>query len=219
MERIARVGSIISDLTRQHRRYDDEGTDLLGVTLRSFMSSFRRDRWDDRVVDLAVALEALFARTTVEITNRAATRAALLLGKSPDDSDRVLKTTQAFYNLRSAIVHADPERRDGGVKSTVGVWRRGGSFRLPDSVSARGYEAAKVGAELISQALNAYLHLALDEELVPFALRSKRSAFVEKLDHLAFDSDERRRLQVAAGVIPASVAEPTSSPSDSPPAE
>jgi hypothetical protein len=153
------------------------------------------------VVDLAVALEALFARTTSEITNRAATRAALLIGRDQSESERIYKSVEALYNLRSAIVHADPERRANGTKSVIRAWR-GSAFKLPATARGRGYEAAGVGLELVARALRAFLRLGAIDELDAFGRKQgKKSDFVKQLDLLAFDSKARRKLQKQAGVI------------------
>ena len=61
---------------------------------------------EDRILDITIALEIMYGPFGQgEITHKLRTRAAWLLGTSPEDRWEVLKAMKTFYNARSTIVH------------------------------------------------------------------------------------------------------------------
>ena len=61
---------------------------------------------EDRIFDVAIALEIIYGPFDGgEITHKLRTRAAWLLGTSPEDRWNIHKAMRAFYKTRSAIVH------------------------------------------------------------------------------------------------------------------
>ena len=61
---------------------------------------------EDRILDIAIALEIMYGPFDQgEITHKLSTRAAWLLGASPEDRKKTLKDMKAFYKVRSKIVH------------------------------------------------------------------------------------------------------------------
>lgn len=167
--------------------------DLLSLALRAFNGSFRRSTWLDRVIDLAVALEALFARGEQEITHKAATRAALIAARDAEEAKRIYATVREFYGLRSAIVHAIPSSSRKKATGVIREWR--GADRIPQGVSGRGSIASGIGTEVVALALRAFLRLqAAGWE--PF-----NEDFTSRMDLLAFDENERLRVRIDAGVI------------------
>lgn len=65
----------------------------------------------DQFIDLRIALEALFLRTSerAEISYRLATRGAWYLGNDPDERARVYKQLRAAYDEASKVMHAGPK--------------------------------------------------------------------------------------------------------------
>jgi len=66
----------------------------------------RRTSPEDQLIDLAIALEALFSPTeATELRFRIAHRAALLLGTDPEDRRSLLRFLRKVYDARSGLVH------------------------------------------------------------------------------------------------------------------
>ena len=62
---------------------------------------------EDRILDVAIALEIMYGPFDAgEITHKLRTRAAWLLGISPDDRRNIVEQIKTFYAARSAIVHS-----------------------------------------------------------------------------------------------------------------
>ena len=66
----------------------------------------KRTSLEDQLIDLAIALEALFSPTeAAELRFRIAHRAALLLGSDPADRQSLLRFLRRIYDARSGLVH------------------------------------------------------------------------------------------------------------------
>lgn len=81
-----------------------------------FFKSYEPDGWFENILDLTIALEALFSPPdSQELSHRIALRCAWLLGAYParsHDHNRVYESVRDMYALRSAIVHGDtPEEK------------------------------------------------------------------------------------------------------------
>ena len=78
---------------------------------------------EDRILDAAVALEALYGPTSSGVTKKISWRAAWLLSESNGPSDAVLKEMKSFYKTRSKIVHGTvsrkPEKRERELARTL----------------------------------------------------------------------------------------------------
>jgi len=86
------------------RRSNKKRTDL-STALRRFNQAFSRDTDEDKVVDLAIAMEAsLLAGEKFEQANKAMTRGAAFLANSRDPSETGV-FIKKFYDARSRIVH------------------------------------------------------------------------------------------------------------------
>lgn len=172
----------------------DEGTSLSRgeVALRAFNSSFRRFQWQDEVVDVAVALEALFARGGAELGRTVAMRAALLLGPGAD-ADKIQRTVYSLYALRSAIVHGEPGGDVSKMDEVITNWQQ--KSRKHPERRVRGTVAARIGKVIAASALRAHLRL------VNAGHRPFDTEFAIKLDQLAFSAYRRRRMLRDAGVI------------------
>ena len=96
--------------------------DHLELSLGRLVSSERRNvgrfRHEDRVLDIAVALEVLFGLQGGELTHKLSVRAAHLLGDSREERIAVYKSVQRLYQVRSRIVHGGRSRRDGRQTNT-----------------------------------------------------------------------------------------------------
>lgn len=82
---------------------------VLELGLARLVSSFRRHRGrfrlEDRVLDIAVALEVLYGLDSGELTHKLSTRAAHLLGREPERRVEVFDAVGRLYGARSRIVH------------------------------------------------------------------------------------------------------------------
>jgi hypothetical protein len=69
----------------------------------------------DMALDGAIALEALLGDTSgEEVTYRLRIRAALFLGASHDERERISRTVRDFYGIRSKVAHGRVSARDAG---------------------------------------------------------------------------------------------------------
>jgi hypothetical protein len=162
-----------------------ETDDLMGLSLRSFNSACSRTHWRDRVVDLAVVLEALFVRAPGDILYKAAFRAATVLGNRRRPPNVVFKSVEAFYKLRNSIVHANPGLAKTASSDVIRAWR-GRTASVPEDMARRGSAASQAGSELVAAALIAFLGL------YKTGRRPFDEGFLDDVD-LATLSDHRRR--------------------------
>ena len=59
----------------------------------------------DKILDVAIALERMYELGDGEISHKLRTRASWFLGRDGEDRLRIMKTITEFYGVRSAIVH------------------------------------------------------------------------------------------------------------------
>ena len=85
---------------------------------RLSMSFARIGGWElhDRILDYSIALEILYRPDKSEVTYTLATRAAWLLGKTPEQRRTVFDKVTRFYGVRSAIVHGTTTRKRKRVR-------------------------------------------------------------------------------------------------------
>ena len=83
------------------------------VAWRLSGSFARVGRWhlQDRILDYAIALEILYRLDSSELTYKLGTRAAYLLGKTPEDRKSTFEQINEFYDIRSAIVHGPTKKK------------------------------------------------------------------------------------------------------------
>ena len=88
---------------RKSRRY----ARLAPVVARLAEALAREGRFaaEDRILDVAIALERMYELSGGEITYKMRTRASWFLGRDAKDRLRVMKSVANFYGVRSAIVH------------------------------------------------------------------------------------------------------------------
>jgi hypothetical protein len=78
----------------------------LDIALRRFNKTYEEPGWVENLVDLTVALEALFGpKEPQELTHRLRLRVAFLLGRSDEEAASLYEHVNALYSIRSYIVH------------------------------------------------------------------------------------------------------------------
>ncbi len=80
--------------------------------INRFNAAHGRESQEDTLIDLWIALEALFSPSDGELTHRIAMRAAYFLGSSPDERSETYKKLVESYKLRNVVVHG---RRSTGA--------------------------------------------------------------------------------------------------------
>lgn len=186
------IGSILAQLTTPDDFLGHDESDLLKLALRAFNGAAQRRQWQDRTVDYAVALEAMFGRDKTDITYKTAIRAGLLLGLTEAQGVRIFEVVRGFYDLRSGVVHANLGQRKNGATRTVTAWR--GAKNLPQAAEVRASAASSIGSEIVAVGLCAFLRLEA-AGYKPFEQK-----FLADLDLSTFRSSSRRAIQRAAGI-------------------
>ncbi len=74
---------------------------------------------EDSVLDIAIAMEALYQPGMGEITEKLSSRAAWLLGSGVDERKRIRKSIKEFYKLRSKIAHGSKLGASDDIQRTV----------------------------------------------------------------------------------------------------
>ena len=101
---------------------------ILELGLARLVSSIRRNRghfWlEDRILDIAVALEVLYGLDRGELTYKLSTRAAHLL-KLPEARVDLFDTVNELYRMRSRIVHGGSRMDPGTTQHVQEVAERG----------------------------------------------------------------------------------------------
>lgn len=79
------------------------------IAVSRYGQSYSRPSFEDQIVDLCVALEAIFAQESKEgeISFRIALRASRLLKTDPDDRLEMFRLIKRAYNDRSVVVHGN----------------------------------------------------------------------------------------------------------------
>ena len=110
----------------------DRDRDRLELSLGRLVSSERRIlgrfRYEDRLLDIAVALEVLFGLQGGELTHKLSVRAAHLLGDSGEKRLAVYESVKRLYEERSRIVHGSRPRRGGKQTDTEETVK--GAYRI-----------------------------------------------------------------------------------------
>ena len=101
--------------TRGSSRYQDCAP-MLG-RLAEALARSGQFRVDDRILDVAIALERMYDLDQGEITFKLRTRAACFLEDSTAGRRRVFNDVGEFYAARSSIVHKRAKGGSGGIRS------------------------------------------------------------------------------------------------------
>jgi len=194
LTRVVDIGRQLKRITAAAELTQRQQSDPLKVALRAYNGSFGRRDWHDKIVDLAVALEAIAGRTQAEITFKVALRCALLVGVGWTDSQRILQAVTRLYALRSAIVHGNPGELRSRTEEFISTWPL---KRKPRDRRQRRGVATAIALTLAQRVLIAALRLTASERFDP-----RRDAFLGALDRAALDPTWRDDVQRAAGLLP-----------------
>ena len=80
---------------------------------------------EDKILDVAIALERMYELGGGEISHKMRTQSSWFLGRDAEDRVRVMESVAEFYRVRSEIVHNREAKGIGG--EIPGVVRHGGS--------------------------------------------------------------------------------------------
>jgi hypothetical protein len=107
-------GGFLRQRSRKRRRID--------LALRRFNLAYERVLPEDRLIDYAIALEALLLRGDEhqELAYRLALRGSALLGETPDARVEIFSRLRTAYSIRSDVVHggSPPARVSVGSAQT-----------------------------------------------------------------------------------------------------
>jgi hypothetical protein len=108
----ANVTSEIIDWVEKYLRLPPEVTRVCDVPLSRLNLARRRVTPGDKAIDGSVCLEALLSgRARGEMTHKLSVRAALLLGRSLDERQKIAEKVRKFYALRSDVVHGGADAK------------------------------------------------------------------------------------------------------------
>ena len=114
----------------------------------------RRGRFktDDKILDVAIALERIYQLEGGEISYKLKTRAAYFLGSEKKDRLRVFRDVEEFYKIRSAIVHQrskppSDEERNQAFNKGFDLARRSIVKLLRDGAPKNWNEMVIVGSQ------------------------------------------------------------------------
>jgi|HubBroStandDraft_6_1064221.scaffolds.fasta_scaffold24807_3 hypothetical protein len=138
-------------------------TSPLEFPFRQFNYSYERTRVEDRVIDLVIALEALFVRDggSGEIGYKFRMRLARFLSSRDYTSQEVAEIAKNAYDMRSAIVHGNP----AGQQKIYGKLRAVGIANL-DALAERVEEYARRSIQILLQDITAADPKRLDSLLL-----------------------------------------------------
>ena len=83
----------------------------LGTVLARFHGAYRFMDHSSNIIDLLVALESMLGPSSEELRRRLSLRAALLLGTTDADRQRVYKLVSTAYEIRNTLVHGQENPR------------------------------------------------------------------------------------------------------------
>lgn len=101
----------------------------LDVALIRYGQAKERSNDEDAIIDLMIAAEAIFLGSSGdsngELKYRLAHRAAMLLGNTPDEKQKIFTFMKKAYDTRSSIVHGVKPRlpnKEDGTKHTLNTY-------------------------------------------------------------------------------------------------
>jgi len=168
---------------------DDSTGRKLRLALSFFESSYTMKRGIESLVDLCIALEALFLKDKAELSYRLAHRVAAFLSTDDKGSRELFKRVRALYELRSAYVHGAPlpakeERKllakigDGG-SGTLDTWN------MP-ILAIR---------DCVRRSLKLMIRMKRKQAF------NLSQSFYEKIDQFVFDKKAQRQFQEEVGLV------------------
>ena len=102
-------------------RFNADKCDTLELAVNRLASSIQRDRgrfWvQDRILDVAIALEVMYKLKDPEVSYKLATRAGHFLAKETDDRIAIFEQVKSLYHARSSIVHGNKDQKKSKRKN------------------------------------------------------------------------------------------------------
>ena len=92
--------------------------DVIKLAIRRLASSISRINpfgIEDRILDTAIALEAMYNLQGSELTYKLSTRAAYFLGADAEKRTEIFNNVKSFYKARSSIAHGESKKKDPAV--------------------------------------------------------------------------------------------------------
>ena len=92
--------------------------DVIKLAIRRLASSISRINpfgIEDRILDTAIALEAMYNLQGSELTYKLSTRAAYFLGADAEKRTEIFNKVKSFYKARSSIAHGESKKKDPAV--------------------------------------------------------------------------------------------------------
>jgi hypothetical protein len=113
-------GKEIGELLRRTRASRSDRR--LALALRRFDSAYSRYEYEDSLIDLWIAFEALLLPDgNIELSHRVSLRIAVLVGTEPTQREAAFKQAKDSYKCRSKVVHG--EAIEEGLSAVVGETR------------------------------------------------------------------------------------------------
>jgi hypothetical protein len=171
----------------------------LEIARDRFLKSYD-DYWYESLLDLTIALEALFSPDdNRELRHRIAMRCAWLLDtvsktNLKKDKGNLFKFITRLYDFRSSIVHGGaPEKQKTDIEKMVRKYT--GRIKNPSSEWEIREEAVEIARSIVRRSIVACTNLQKS--------RAGRPSFPfdENFDQLMIASNQQRRWQKAAGVL------------------
>lgn len=97
----------VSELVNKFAALPERTRRIVGLALRRLRDSTERIELEDRVVDLGIALEALFSKGSEDIRETISARASWHFSDSSLERTEINKSLRDFYDERSHIVHGN----------------------------------------------------------------------------------------------------------------
>jgi hypothetical protein len=159
--------------------------------LDRFNISFRFRDIQQSIVDLVVALEALF-HVGEELRYRLASRVAALLGTNDHERNRFFRSTYAGYKLRNAIVHGHGDQTENTAKALKEMFPE---LKSKTTIEANKHirSAVRELQFIVRHSLQSYIHMKLHHATAQWPNE-------EDFDYLPFDSKGRRKTQKQLGI-------------------
>jgi hypothetical protein len=99
-----------------------QGDRRLALALRRFDSAYSRYEYEDSLIDLWIAFEALLLSDgNIELSYRVSLRIAALVGTGPSERGAVFEQAKRSYKYRSKVVHGEATK--GSLSAVVGETR------------------------------------------------------------------------------------------------
>lgn len=167
---------------------------ILNIALGRFSMSYELQSWLENMVDLTIALEALFGpEDNQELSHRIALRCAWLLNIDEDvTNNRTYKKVRTMYDIRSSVVHGKKPK-----KNKIRKWIQ--------TLSEVTYDETKSHAEQVEVALESARDIVRETiracmKLSKLGTSGPHFPFPSKFDEHIITAGQQRIWQKAAGI-------------------